>query len=65
MEFRGHSAVVTAVTLAGAASLPAPGPGARCDKGLEKVDDSYPAWRDANETWGDARFLKGIHPATE
>jgi hypothetical protein len=65
MEFRGHCAVVRAVTLVGAASLPAPGSGARNDEGLEKVDDSYLAWRDASTTWGDARLLTSIYLATE
>ena len=65
MGFRVHSAVVAAVTLPGAARLPAPGSGARNDEVLEKVDDTYPAWRDADKTWGAARFLKGILPATE
>jgi hypothetical protein len=65
MEFRGHFAVVTAVTLAGAASLPTPGSGARNDEGLQKVDDSYLAWRDASTTWGDARLLPSIYLATE
>jgi hypothetical protein len=64
MEFQGHSAAVLAVTLARAMSTAAPGSSARYDEALEKVDDSYLAWRDASKTWGDARLPTSIYPAT-
>lgn len=66
MEFRVHSAAVLAVTAAGAmTAAAAPGSSARYDEALEMMDDSYPAWRDASKTWGDARLLTSIYLATE
>lgn len=65
MEFRMHSAVVLGVTLPGAITAAAPGSSARYDETLEQIDDSYPAWRDASKTWGDARLLTSIYLATE
>jgi hypothetical protein len=52
MGFEVHPAAVLAVTAAGAMTLAAPDAKAR-------------AWRDAHETWGDARLLTSIHLATE
>ncbi len=65
MEFRVHSAVVLAVTAAGEITAVATGSSSRYDGALEKMDDSHPAWRDASKSWGDARLLTSIYPATE
>ena len=65
MEFRVHSAVVLAVTAAGEITAVATGSSSRYDGALEKMNDSHPAWRDASKSWGDARLLTSICPATE
>lgn len=65
MEFAMHSAVVLAVTVAGAMPLAAPGSGARDEAALEKGRGNDLAQRDAYKTWGDARLLTSICLATE
>jgi hypothetical protein len=61
MGFRVYSAVVVAVTSAGAMGSAAAEPHARDDELLERAGCD-PAWRAPCKTWGHARFLTGIQP---
>lgn len=64
MAFEVCSAVVGAVTSAEAVTSAGRAPNARDDEVLEKAH-CHPAWRAPCKTWGNTRFLTGIHPATE